>query len=581
MLAGCSLAPVSGLPPQFDVEVKNSSRGAIDLGIARDSEAMHRFLTGQLSYINEDFSAALKNLGRASELISEPQPELHFRLAELYLKSAEVDKALGEVTLALEGDGNNPRYLLMQAGLLEAAGREDEAVPVYEKLISLEKDRFEGYLGLASLYIRDGQDEKALEVAQQFVRTAPGQSVAYVLLSRLREDREELAEAAAVLERRMADSPDDIEAAISLVRVYLKQEKFAQVRSLVSGLVEKSPANSGLKQLELRLQEAESLRDELLAELRISKALADESGADARFRLATLEIQNQNATDALLNLSIVLAEDPSRDEARYYLASIYAAAGRRKEAIEELLKIGSGSEMYIRAGSFAALLLREDGRLQDAEVTMRSVLEEDPANRRLLAFLVLILREEKKFDEAAALMRKAIDDNPLDDGLLFQYAVLLHDSGNEDEAMRTMRRVIEINPENSDALNYIAYTLAENAKDLELARSLAQKALQLKPGDGYYIDTLGWIYYKSGNYAAAEPLLKQAVDISDQDVVIMEHYADCLVKLGRQRQALEIYRMAFDKATGSSSHEEREALKRIEKKLQEIKPGIKGKAAVK
>ena len=289
-----------------------------------------------------------------------------------------------------------------------------------------------------------------------------------------------------------------------------------------------------------------------------------------------IQIERQNLKDAITELNLVLAQSPEHSQARYYLASLYAAIGRKEEALDEMLKVEEPVELFVKARTFAAFMLRQDGRLKEARDLLGEALEQDPNNDKLASNLVLILRQLKEFDRAEDVLVDALEKLPNDESLLFQYAVVQHELGDEADSIATMEKVLKISPENSDALNYVAYGLAESGGDLNRALQLVNQALKLKPKDGFYLDTLGWIYMKQNKFAEAEQVLLQAVNLSGQDPVIIEHYADSLVKLGKITEALPFYEKALAKAEQSEDAklDDAKMIERLKAKIQALEPAV-------
>jgi len=62
-----------------------------------------------------------------------------------------------------------------------------------------------------------------------------------------------------------------------------------------------------------------------------------------------------------------------------------------------------------------------------------------------------------------------------------------------------MKKVLEIDPDNAETLNFIGYSYAERGINLDEAESMLLRAIELKPGNGYFIDSLGWLYFKKTN----------------------------------------------------------------------------------
>ena len=97
---------------------------------------------------------------------------------------------------------------------------------------------------------------------------------------------------------------------------------------------------------------------------------------------------------------------------------------------------------------------------------------------------------------------------------------------------------------------------------LEEAEGLILKAIKIAPNDGFYIDSLGWVYYQKGDYQQALKHLEQAVGLAIDDPTIIEHLGDVYEKLGRLKQAVKRYRDALNRS------KEEEQLKRIREKIQ-------------
>jgi Flp pilus assembly protein TadD len=103
---------------------------------------------------------------------------------------------------------------------------------------------------------------------------------------------------------------------------------------------------------------------------------------------------------------------------------------------------------------------------------------------------------------------------------------------------------------------------------LEQAEELILRALKIQPNDGFYIDSLGWVYYQKGDYARAVEQLERAVEITVDDPTIIEHLADAYEKIGKTDGALVRYREALKHSKESDQIQRiREKIQRLEKKI--------------
>jgi Flp pilus assembly protein TadD len=114
-----------------------------------------------------------------------------------------------------------------------------------------------------------------------------------------------------------------------------------------------------------------------------------------------------------------------------------------------------------------------------------------------------------------------------------------------------MQRAIQINPSNAAALNYLGYTYAEMGTRLDEAESLVRRALAIEPDDGFYVDSLGWVYYQRGDFQSARQHLERAVELAGDDPTVTEHLGDVYERLHMYDEALRVYRDALARSTES------------------------------
>jgi Flp pilus assembly protein TadD len=105
------------------------------------------------------------------------------------------------------------------------------------------------------------------------------------------------------------------------------------------------------------------------------------------------------------------------------------------------------------------------------------------------------------------------------------------------QAEADLKRALELSPDESPVLNYLGYTWVDQSQNLKTAMDYIRKAVKLKPDDGYYIDSLGWAYYRLGNIQSAVEHLERAVELRPDDPVINDHLGDAYWRTGRKLEA--------------------------------------------
>ncbi len=120
------------------------------------------------------------------------------------------------------------------------------------------------------------------------------------------------------------------------------------------------------------------------------------------------------------------------------------------------------------------------------------------------------------------------------------YALIgsLHEQqGNLDLAQSYYDRALRVDPNYALAANNLAYSLAERGMNLDRALELAKMARERLPRDPRVADTLGWVYYKRGQYREALPLLQEAAKNLPDNPAVRYHLGMVHYRLGNYQEA--------------------------------------------
>jgi tetratricopeptide (TPR) repeat protein len=186
------------------------------------------------------------------------------------------------------------------------------------------------------------------------------------------------------------------------------------------------------------------------------------------------------------------------------------------------------------------------------------------------------------FTGAVGFLETLLAQSPGDTEVLYNLGVLHGEQGQQQQALVYMGDVLEHNSDHAGALNYIGYTWAEQGTRLDEAEELVQRALELRPDDGFITDSLGWIYYmrarpliERGELAEGRELLERsllelhkAAEMTGGDPVISEHLGDVYLLLEDKRRALENYEEAL--TLDPRENEQPELLGKVESLRREL-----------
>jgi tetratricopeptide (TPR) repeat protein len=107
---------------------------------------------------------------------------------------------------------------------------------------------------------------------------------------------------------------------------------------------------------------------------------------------------------------------------------------------------------------------------------------------------------------------------------------------------------LTVSPDDAFTLNYLGYWWADEGRNLDEAIKLIEKAVELRPESGYFVDSLGWVHYKLGNYPVAVELLEKATTLEPADPVIFDHLGDAYWRLNRYAEARHMWTFAIDQS---------------------------------
>ena len=136
------------------------------------------------------------------------------------------------------------------------------------------------------------------------------------------------------------------------------------------------------------------------------------------------------------------------------------------------------------------------------------------------------------------------------------------------------RKALELYPDQPQVMNYLGYSWVDMNMNLEEGLELIRKAVDLRPSDGYIVDSLGWAYYRLNRFEEAVVELERAVSLRPEDPTLNDHLGDAYWRVGRKLEATFQWKHARDLKPDP------EMLLKIEAKLKDGLPPLEGKTAL-
>lgn len=240
-------------------------------------------------------------------------------------------------------------------------------------------------------------------------------------------------------------------------------------------------------------------------------------------------------------LRLALHLDPNAEFAAVALGGIYERLEQPAKAIEVLSLVPADGTLKRDAEVQIGLNYNALEQLDQAREHLRALISEDPKDVEAILTLGNVLRSHEKFEEAEKVYSEGIDglaEVKPEDWLLFYFRGICLERQKKWEASEAdLRKALELNPDQPLVLNYLGYSLVDQGLKLDEALGMIQKAVELRPNDGYIVDSLGWVYYRLGRFEEAVKELERAVQLRPADPVINDHLGDAYWKVGRRLEA--------------------------------------------
>lgn len=262
-----------------------------------------------------------------------------------------------------------------------------------------------------------------------------------------------------------------------------------------------------------------------------------EGAAQALLAPAAVMMSAKQTQFALAYLRLALKLDPARDEAWVMVGDLMSSAGDEAAAREAYAKPRPGSVEYAAAQSKLAWTYQNAGDKEAALKLARTAAASGEADARLT--LADLLRADEHYAESAEVLTGLIKDAKAPDWRLF-YArgVAYERTGRWREGEADLKAAIAAAPDEPDLLNYLGYSWIDRGEHLKEAMAMVEKAVAANPRSGAMVDSLGWAYYRLGDYKKAVEKLEEAVELEAGDPEINNHLGDAYWKVGRKDEAL-------------------------------------------
>ncbi len=254
---------------------------------------------------------------------------------------------------------------------------------------------------------------------------------------------------------------------------------------------------------------------------------------------AVAAVGQRQPQGGLIYLRLALRLDPSLDEAWVLIGDLMTSAKDSTAATAAYSQISPSSTRYGEARNRLAWGLQRGGDNAAAIKLAEETVKQRPKDVDCLSTLADLLRSAERFDESIKILDRviAMRGETAEWGYYFMRGIARERSGKWTDAEADLKKALDLNPTEPEIMNYLGYSWIDRGENLEEGLALIRQALTGRPDSGAMVDSLGWAYFRLGDFKRAADMLEQAVQMEAADADVNNHLGDAYWRVGRKVEA--------------------------------------------
>ncbi|MDE3180752.1 MAG: tetratricopeptide repeat protein [Acidobacteriota bacterium] len=482
-------------------------------------------LLGRLYWLNNDPAKAEASF--KSVLGSHPDSASALSyLGKLLMDQEQYRQALAILEKVPENQ-RSPSTLAMLGLAYSETGSIDKAIASYKEALSIDPDNSDVRRQYADALMRNGKLDVARAQFLEVVKMNPQDGLTHLRLAQLDQAEGQFGTAAKELAQARTLLPDDPEVNFQDALLQYATGHNDQAIELLQGLLKSTQKNDG-------------------------RYSAGEASNRAAFleHLGIIYRSERKYPEALAAFRQIVAlggEQGPRGEG--LIVATLQLAGQRAKALEEVQK---ALQKYPRNRSLTlieASLLGSQGQPQEAVKHLRAIERTSGADPQIELAIAQVYSGAKEYRKALDVVKGVLSSGELKPGdqenAEFMLGAIYDRQKKYAQAEEQFKKVLASDPLNADAFNYLGYMLADRGVELDQSVSYIKKALEIEPQNAAFLDSLGWAYYKMARYDLALPPLEKAAKKLATDPTVLDHLGSVYLKLGKDKEAAEAWRLAL------------------------------------
>lgn len=443
-----------------------------------------------------------------------------------YMDQSNMDKAV-EVLKSLPDDDQTPRTEYQLGMTYDLMKKQTDAIAAFRKALEMEPDNLDVERALAADLTATGQADSALSAWKDIAAGDPTDPDAWSQIAEIDERSGKLDDALAAIKKARELASDSLKLQFEQARIEYVAGHLDDAAKLFEQLASATEHPSG-QYSEEEKQNYKLILDNLAEIYKEENKLDQEVGAYQKIAPLGTDYETYAFDQEV---------EAYREAHQYDKAVDAARTAVQKQPKNEDLKLTLARQ------------LADTGQVEQGIAMAKSVVESNPKTLESYYQLAQIYTDLRRWKEASETLDSAEkqaskkEDHTM---IAFQRAMLADRAKRYDEAEAEFKQVLESDPNNALTLNNYGFMLADRNIRLNEALAMIRKAVQLEPTNYAYLDSLGWVYFRLGQYTQAEDDLQRAISRGATDPTVHDHLGDVYEKTGRLKLAAAQWELSLN-----------------------------------
>lgn len=517
--------------------VKTSKQVEVETNIS--SAMLYQLMVAELAQQRGDIETAVQYYLEIATITKDPKAAE--RATQLAASSNNLPTALKAAELWVTAAPDDIEGRRMYAGILVKAGRPNEAVPHYEKMLEIGgKDTSVVFGVIVSQLARLPDNSIALSVMEQVTQNRQDDPNALFSYAHLAMRQAQFDLAITTLDQGLAIKPNwPIAVTMRANILAMKGDKEDALKYLKNTLKGELKNNIEINMTYGRMLTEFRKYEAALQQYEKLMKLVPEN-TDVIYTGGVLALQLEKYKKSKKYLKKVLSRGERVYDANYYLGQIAEAENDIAQAINYYATVRRG-RLYFSAQVRVVALIADKKEFTRARNHLHTIRTANEKQKLQLSLLDGDLyREEGRYADAKIFYTKILDESPEETSIRYARALVAEKLNEIGLVESDLQMILKVEPGNAQVLNALGYTLADRTDRYEEALKYIQQALKIEPNDAAVMDSMGWVQYHLGNYKEAILHLERANEIG-KDPEIAAHLGEVLWVSGKKSAALKIW----------------------------------------